>query len=130
MCIRDSVNAKPLRSASHWLAHRQSLPLAAARCCGQKIAAPVSYTHLDVYKRQELGLEWHLIGHLQSNKAEAAARAFGWVQTVDRAKLVAALARHRPAHLPPLNVLIQINIDDEASKHGCQPCLLYTSRCV
>lgn len=68
-----------------------------------------------------LGLEWHLIGHLQSNKADAAARAFDWVQTVDRTKLVAALARHRPAALPPLNVLLQVNIDDEASKHGCAP---------
>lgn len=68
-----------------------------------------------------LGLEWHLIGHLQSNKADAAARAFDWVQTVDRDKLVAALARQRPAELPPLNVLIQVNIDDEASKSGCRP---------
>ena len=68
-----------------------------------------------------LDLEWHLIGHLQSNKADAAARAFDWVQTVDRAKLVEALARHRPAGLPPLNVLIQVNIDDEAGKHGCRP---------
>ena len=68
-----------------------------------------------------LGLEWHLIGHLQSNKADAAARAFDWVQTVDRHKLVVALARHRPDALPPLNVLIQVNIDDEASKSGCPP---------
>lgn len=68
-----------------------------------------------------LGLEWHLIGHLQSNKADAAARAFDWVQTVDRDKLVEALARHRPAAHPPLNVLIQVNIDDEAGKHGCRP---------
>ena len=68
-----------------------------------------------------LGLEWHLIGHLQSNKADAAARAFDWVQSVDRAKLVSALARHRPVDLPPLNVLLQVNIDDETSKHGCRP---------
>ena len=67
------------------------------------------------------GLEWHLIGHLQSNKADLAARAFDWVQSVDRAKLVAALAKHRPPALPPLNVLLQVNIDDEASKHGCAP---------
>jgi pyridoxal phosphate enzyme (YggS family) len=66
-------------------------------------------------------LQWHLIGHLQSNKADAAARAFDWVQSVDRLKLVAALARHRPAELPPLNVLLQVNIDDETSKHGCKP---------
>jgi len=68
-----------------------------------------------------LGLEWHLIGHLQSNKADLAAGIFDWVQSVDRMKLVAALARARPAQLPPLNVLIQVNIDDEASKHGCRP---------
>lgn len=67
------------------------------------------------------GLEWHLIGHLQSNKAEAAARAFDWVQSVDRIKLVAALARHRADALPALNLLIQVNIDDESSKHGCRP---------
>ncbi|MGH8082920.1 MAG: YggS family pyridoxal phosphate-dependent enzyme [Lysobacter sp.] len=68
-------------------------------------------------------LEWHLIGHLQSNKAADAARLFDWVQTVDRPKLVTALARHRGelAQRPPLNVLIQVNIDDEASKHGCAP---------
>ncbi|MFT4248949.1 MAG: YggS family pyridoxal phosphate-dependent enzyme [Pseudomonas sp.] len=70
---------------------------------------------------QPLGLEWHLIGHLQSNKAEQAAQLFDWVQTVDRAKLVAALAKHRAADRAALNVLIQVNIDDEASKHGCTP---------
>ncbi|HET7126405.1 MAG TPA: YggS family pyridoxal phosphate-dependent enzyme [Lysobacter sp.] len=66
-------------------------------------------------------LEWHLIGHLQSNKAREAARDFDWVQTVDRPKLASALARHRPDGRPPLNVLLQVNIDDEASKHGCRP---------
>ena len=68
-----------------------------------------------------LGLEWHLIGHLQSNKAKEAAELFDWVQTVDRSKLVSALARHRSAERQPLNVLVQVNIDDEASKHGCRP---------
>ena len=68
-----------------------------------------------------LDLEWHLIGHLQSNKAEQAARLFDWVQTVDRAKLVTALARHRDPARAPLQVLIQVNIDDESSKHGCRP---------
>lgn len=67
-----------------------------------------------------LGLEWHLIGHLQSNKAKEAASRFDWVQTVDRAKLVLALAGHREPGLP-LNVLIQVNIDDEPGKHGCRP---------
>ncbi|MFC0682708.1 YggS family pyridoxal phosphate-dependent enzyme [Lysobacter korlensis] len=68
-----------------------------------------------------LDLEWHLIGHLQTNKARDAAALFDWVQTVDRIRVVEALARHRPTHLPPLQVLVQVNIDDEASKHGCRP---------
>lgn len=68
-----------------------------------------------------LGLEWHLIGHLQSNKAELASQCFDWVQTVDRVELIPLLARHRPDDCTPLNVLIQVNIDDEDSKHGCAP---------
>ena len=68
-----------------------------------------------------IGIEWHLIGHLQSNKAREVAEHFDWVQSVDRPKLVEALARHRPASMPPLNLLVQVNVDDEASKHGCRP---------
>jgi pyridoxal phosphate enzyme (YggS family) len=64
---------------------------------------------------------WHLIGHLQGNKAKEAATAFDWVQSVDRASIVNALARHRPTDRPPLNVLLQVNVDDESSKHGCHP---------
>jgi pyridoxal phosphate enzyme (YggS family) len=83
-----------------------------------------NYVQEAAAKRSELNalaLEWHLIGHLQSNKAREAATLFDWVHTVDRLKLVSALARYRPADLGPLNVLIQVNIDDEASKHGCAP---------
>lgn len=68
-----------------------------------------------------LGLEWHLIGHLQSNKCREAAEHFDWVQSVDRAKLVDALDRARPEGLPPLNVLVQVNVDGEAGKSGCRP---------
>lgn len=83
-----------------------------------------NYVQEALSKQAELAdsdLEWHLIGHLQSNKAREAAAAFDWVQTLDRIKLVAALAQHRPPDRPPLNVLIQVNIDDEAGKHGCSP---------
>jgi len=83
-----------------------------------------NYVQEAIAKQHDLGdlhLEWHLIGHLQSNKARMAAAAFDWVQSVDRIKLVAELARHRPSERPPLNVLVQVNIDDEASKSGCRP---------
>ena len=69
----------------------------------------------------DLGLEWHLIGHLQSNKCREAAEAFDWVQSLDRLKLVDALDKARPVGRPPLNVLIQVNVDGEASKSGCDP---------
>ena len=69
----------------------------------------------------DLDIDWHLIGPLQSNKCREAAQYFDWVQSIDRAKLVPLLARERPAHLAPLNVLIQVNISDEASKSGCAP---------
>lgn len=65
-------------------------------------------------------IEWHLIGHLQTNKSREAARHFDWVQSVDRLRLVAALARERPPGLPPLNLLVQVNVDDEDSKSGCR----------
>lgn len=85
-----------------------------------------NYVQEAVAKQDALGamavsLEWHLIGHLQSNKASLAAERFDWVQTVDRVKLVPLLARQRPATRASLNVLIQVNIDDEAGKHGCRP---------
>lgn len=70
---------------------------------------------------RDLELEWHLIGHLQSNKARDAAEHFDWVQSLDRAKLVDALNRHRPPGRAPLNILIQVNVDGEAGKSGCAP---------
>lgn len=66
-------------------------------------------------------LEWHFIGNLQSNKTRVVAEHFGWVQTIDRLKIAQRLSEQRPTNLPPLNVLIQINISDEASKSGIHP---------
>ena len=68
-----------------------------------------------------LDIEWHFIGPLQSNKTREAAAAFAWVQSVDRMKSLRRLAEQRPDGLPPLNVLIQVNIDREAQKSGVQP---------
>jgi pyridoxal phosphate enzyme (YggS family) len=67
------------------------------------------------------GLEWHLIGPLQSNKTRAVAEAFDWVQSVDRLKIAERLSDQRPAHLPPLQVCLQVNISAEASKSGVAP---------
>ena len=67
------------------------------------------------------GLEWHLIGPLQSNKTRPVAENFDWVHSVDRLKIAQRLSEQRPAHLPPLNVCLQINISGEASKSGLAP---------
>src|SRR5438132_3186155 len=64
--------------------------------------------------------EWHLIGPLQSNKTRLAAERFQWVQTVDRAKIAKRLSEQRPADLPALNVLIQVNASGEKTKSGVQ----------
>lgn len=69
----------------------------------------------------DLDLEWHLIGPLQSNKCREAALHFDWLQSLDRKKLLEPLNRFRRADAPPLNVLIQVNVDAEASKSGCAP---------
>ena len=63
-------------------------------------------------------LQWHFIGPLQSNKSRLVAEHFDWCHTIDRLRIAARLSEQRPADLPPLNVLIQINISDENSKSG------------
>jgi pyridoxal phosphate enzyme (YggS family) len=68
----------------------------------------------------DLDLEWHYIGPLQSNKTKEAATHFQWVQSADRAKILRRLSEQRPADLPPLEVCIQVNIDREAQKSGCE----------
>lgn len=69
----------------------------------------------------DLPLTWHFIGPIQSNKTRAIATHFDWVHSVDRVKLVRRLGEQRDPALGPLNVLIQVNIDDEASKSGAAP---------
>lgn len=64
---------------------------------------------------------WHYIGHIQRNKTRDIAENFDWVQTLERDIIAKRLNDQRPKDMPPLNVLIQLNIDDEESKSGCRP---------
>ena len=66
-------------------------------------------------------LTWHFIGPIQSNKTRQVAEHFDWVHSVDRIKVARRLNAARPAHLPPLNICIQVNIDAESSKSGIGP---------
>ena len=67
------------------------------------------------------GIEWHLIGPLQSNKTRVVAEAFDWVHTVDRLKIAQRLSEQRPEGLAPLQVCLQVNISGEVSKSGLAP---------
>ncbi len=68
-----------------------------------------------------LGLEWHFIGPLQSNKTRLVANSFAWVHSIDRLKIAERLSEQRDVHLPPLEVCIQVNVSGEASKSGVAP---------
>lgn len=71
--------------------------------------------------RPELALAWHFIGPIQSNKTRPVAEHFDWVHAVDREKIARRLSEQRPAHLPPLNICLQVNVSGEASKSGVAP---------
>jgi len=66
-------------------------------------------------------LTWHFIGHLQSNKTRVVAEYFDWVHTIDKFKTARRLSDQRPDDLPPLNLCLQVNVDDEESKSGVTP---------
>lgn len=66
-------------------------------------------------------LEWHFIGPIQSNKTKQIAENFQWVHSVDRLKIAQRLSSQRPEQLPPLQILLEVNVSDESSKAGFQP---------
>jgi pyridoxal phosphate enzyme (YggS family) len=63
-------------------------------------------------------LEWHMIGHLQSNKARAAADAFAMVESVDSVSIAEALDRRARETGRTLPVLLQVNVDADPAKRG------------
>ena len=67
---------------------------------------------------ESLGLEWHFIGPLQSNKTRPVAETFDWVHAVDRLKIAERLSEQRPENLPALQVCIQVNVSGEQTKSG------------
>ena len=70
---------------------------------------------------QDLPLTWHCIGPVQSNKSRLAAENFHWVHTVASLRLAERLSAQRPAHLPPLQICLQVNIDGGENKSGLAP---------
>jgi pyridoxal phosphate enzyme (YggS family) len=127
--IRRACDAaqRPVQSVT-LLAVSKTFPADAVRqaCAAGQTAFGENYAQEALDKMASLAdlrsaTQWHLIGPLQSNKTREVAAAFDWVHSVDRAKIAQRLSAQRPAHLPPLNVCLQVNISAEATKSGVLP---------
>jgi pyridoxal phosphate enzyme (YggS family) len=94
-----------------------------AHACGQRDFGE-NFVQEGVEKIESLtnlDLTWHFIGHLQSNKTRVVAEYFDWVHTIDKLKTARRLSEQRPEDLEPLNVCLQVNVDDEDAKSGVLP---------
>jgi pyridoxal phosphate enzyme (YggS family) len=103
--------------------HCSSIKIMEAWQCGQHCFGE-NFVQEALSKQTELthlAIDWHFIGPIQSNKTRLIAESFAWVHSVDRLKIAQRLDAARPAHLPPLNILIQVNVSGEASKGGVEP---------
>jgi len=69
----------------------------------------------------DLNLTWHFTGQIQANKTRAIAEQFTWVHTLDRERIAQRLNEQRPAQAPPINVCIQVRLEEEAGKGGIEP---------
>jgi len=70
-------------------------------------------------------VQWHLIGHLQSNKARSAVRLFSCIESVDTVSLASLLDRLGRERETPVSVLLEVNVGGEASKFGFAPTVLH-----
>lgn len=116
---RDPASISLLAVSKTWSADA----VREAAAAGQR-AFGENYVQETVEKIDALGplaLEWHFIGPLQSNKTRPVAEHVDWVHSVERLKIAERLSQQRPAHLPPLNVCLQVNVSGEVSKSGCTP---------
>lgn len=76
---------------------------------------------VDKIEQSAADICWHFVGHIQSNKTRSIAAHFDWVHTLASAKVAKRLNDQRPSSRSPLNVCIQVNISQEASKSGIEP---------
>jgi pyridoxal phosphate enzyme (YggS family) len=91
-----------------------------ARACGQRLFGE-NYVQEAVEKVRaldDLDLQWHFIGRIQSNKTRTIASHFDWVHSIDSARHARRLGEQRPAGLAPINACLQVNLDAEATKGG------------
>jgi PLP dependent protein len=95
--------------------------IAQAYACGQRDFGE-NYLQEALEKQAALTdlteIVWHFIGPIQSNKTRPIAESFAWIHSIDREKVAQRLNDQRPANLAPLQVCLQVNIDDETTKSG------------
>ncbi|WP_324319792.1 YggS family pyridoxal phosphate-dependent enzyme [Povalibacter sp.] len=70
---------------------------------------------------RDLPITWHFTGQIQSNKTRTIAESFAWVHTLDRERIALRLNEQRPEHLPPINVCLEVRLEEEAGKGGAEP---------
>lgn len=121
----EAKYARSLHSVS-LLAVSKGQPVEAikqARAAGQ-LAFGENYLQEALTKIADIAdpcIDWHFIGPIQSNKTKKIAEHFHWVHTVSDARVAERLNDQRPLHLPPLNICIQVNTSQEATKSGIYP---------
>jgi PLP dependent protein len=119
---RDATAVKLLAvSKTHPAARVREAAAAGQRAFGENYVQEALEKMHALEHMRLASLEWHLIGPLQSNKTRSAAEHFTWVHTLQSEKIARRLSEQRPAALPPLNVLIQVNASGEATKSGVAP---------
>jgi PLP dependent protein len=74
-----------------------------------------------IHGLSDLDIQWHFIGRIQANKTREIAESFDWVHGVDRLKIAQRLNDQRPENRDPLNICLQINLEDEVGKGGIAP---------
>ncbi|CCQ09937.1 Hypothetical protein YggS, proline synthase co-transcribed bacterial homolog PROSC [Pseudoalteromonas luteoviolacea B = ATCC 29581] len=125
--LQEAAEKSPYRHPVRLLAVSKTKPITLiqhAYDCGQRCFGE-SYVQEAIEKVQYFAntpdLEWHFIGPIQSNKSRPIAEHFHWVHSVDREKIAKRLNEQRPKGMPPLQVLIQVNISLDPAKSGCLP---------
>ena len=116
---RDAAEVRLRAASKTWPADSVREAAAAGQCAFGENYVQEGAEKVDALAG--LGLEWHFIGPLQSNKTRLVANRFAWVHSIDRLKIAERLSAQRDAHLPPLEVCIQVNVSGEASKSGVAP---------
>jgi pyridoxal phosphate enzyme (YggS family) len=116
---RDPAGVRLLAVSKTWPASAvQAAVLAGQRAFGENY---VQEGAEKVTALAGLGLEWHFIGPMQSNKTRVVAEAFDWVHSLDRLKVAERLSGQRDVRRSPLQVCVQVNVSGEASKGWVAP---------